>query len=492
MTSSVRAGFATADITPAIGSEVPGNYFKQLSTGIHDPLKVRAAVFEGGDCRVAVVGVDTVSVPASTVVAARERIVERVGIPGDHVMVAASHTHSGGSLRRVPAELEGSPELVRKLALEYSVAGSEVYRGWVAAQVASAVEEAHRRLRPARIAVGRGSERDWIFNRRFRMRGGRVVTHPGKGNPDIVEPWGPVDPEVGVIGAWDESGELLGCVVNFGCHCTTAPGGTSADYVYYLERVVQGTFGAGATVVYTAGAAADVTQIDNRSMRERESGEQASRRLGMRVGAEAVKVLVTAEPVAELPVAARTTSFRQPRRHHSRERMEAARERVAAMPSEAWRDAEWLFAKEALILDDVVRREPEASVEVQAIQIGCGVLVSNPCEYFAECGLDIKRRSAFPYTFVVSLANDCLGYVPPRRAFDAERGGGYETVLTSFSNLAVGAAERIGEVSVELLSGLTPVAEPEPARVAGRQAGMSYGVLGPDPGETGPLPEGPA
>ena len=71
------------------------------------------------------------------------------------------------------------------------------------------------------------------------------MTHPGLGNPDIVEPAGPVDPEVGVIGAWDakDPNRLLGCVVNFACHATTSPGGISANYIYYLEKVIQGYYG---------------------------------------------------------------------------------------------------------------------------------------------------------------------------------------------------------------------------------------------------------
>jgi neutral ceramidase len=50
------------------------------------------------------------------------------------------------------------------------------------------------------------------------MKNGLTYTHPGQGNPDIVGYAGPIDPQVGVIGAWDKEGWFLGCVVNYTCH----------------------------------------------------------------------------------------------------------------------------------------------------------------------------------------------------------------------------------------------------------------------------------
>lgn len=476
----MRAGFATADITPATGMERPGNYYKILTDSIHDPLRVRAAVLDSGGVVLAVVGVDTLALPEAVVADARRRIAERTGIPGECVMIAASHTHSGGPLKgNFAPDFADAPALIRELAIDESVASSALYREWVAAQIATAVERAHAGRRPARLSVGRGEEREALFNRRFRMRDGRVYTHPGKGNPDIVEPAGPVDPEVGVIGAWDESGALLGCLVDYGCHCTTSPGGASADYVHYLERVIQGTFGADAVVVFLAGAAGDVTQVDNGSMREREFGERWARHVGARVGAEAVKVLVTAEPGVEGPLAHDSRVLDVERRPPSPARLAAARACIEAGPSEPGPDAAWLFAKEIVILDHLVRTRPPVAVEVQALQIGPAVLVSNPAEYFAESGLAIKAGSPFPYTFVVSLANGCAGYVPPRRAFEPG-GGGYETVLSSLSCLRVGTAERIAETGIELASGMTPGAVPEIPRVPAVETPWSYGVLGPE------------
>lgn len=88
-------------------------------------------------------------------------------------------------------------------------------------------------------------------------------------------------------------------------------------------------------------------------------------------------------------------------------------------------------------------------VEVQVLALGDDVAwVGLPGEVFVELGLAIKRRSPFPHTFVVELANECIGYIPDRRSY-AE--GNYEP---ESSRCAAGSGERLVEASVALLSRL--------------------------------------
>ncbi len=454
------AGFAEADITPEIGMERPGNYGKVLHRRFFDPCKVRAAVVSHGRSRVAIVGLDALVIPRSTVTAARERIHDRCGIEPGAVMIAASHSHSSGPTGMVqPGQYDHADALVRRLAYQHSSCADADYLRLVEDRIVSAVCQADSARVPAACGTGTGTEAEAGVNRRFRMKTGVTYTNPRPGNPGIAGPAGPVDPEVGVLGAWDTHGRLLGCIVNYACHATAGPPGISANWVYWLERVVRGTFGPDVTVVFVTGANGDVAPVDNLSAHRRPSGTEAQRFVGGRVGAEAVKVLLSVTAGAVGPLGHATTLLRIPRRSPDPERLERARRIARQTPDPS--SAEWVFAKETVLLDALLAVEPTADVEIQAIQIGPCALVSNPAEYFVEFGLRIKRESAFPVTMPVELANGFVGYVPTEEAF-GPHGGGYETRLTSYSNLEIAAGEQIAAASSELLSRMQPGAMPEP------------------------------
>src|SRR5436190_8895734 len=209
-----------------------------------------------------------------------------------------------------------------------------------------------------------------------------------------------------------------------------------------------------APVVFLQGACGDVTQVDNLSPYAPPPAEQWSRLVGGRVGAEAVKVLLSMEPGAVLHVAAHSRVLRIQRRAPDAKRLARAQDVVRKDPKEVG-TTEWTFAKETVLLDALIAREPYADAEVQAVQVGPAVFISNPAELFCQFGLDLKKGSPFPFTFPVELANGCVGYVPTEEAF-SKRGGGYETRLTSYSNLEPTAGRQMVSTGLELGSALTP------------------------------------
>jgi neutral ceramidase len=140
---------------------------------------------------------------------------------------------------------------------------------------------------------------------------------------------------------------------------------------------------------------------------------------------------------------------------------------------------EWIFAKEIVLLDAIETRSKEIEVEVQAVQIGPAVFIAVPAEYFVEFGLEMKKRSNFKFTWPVELANDCVGYVPTEEAF-GPHGGGYETRLTSYSNLEITAGRQMLEAGLDLARQMTPSEVFEPPKAPTFKAPWSYGNVPPE------------
>ena len=475
--SLLQVGYAETDITPEIGMEQPGGYGKSYHQKFHDACKARAAVFDDGHKRVALVGADTLMIPRQLVLAARREIRLKSGIAEEAILIGASHSHSSGPVGMVqPGEYDHASRFVRDLAYEKSSAADPKFLRYVEDQIISAVLQANGSGAQRPCGVGSGHAKAAAFNRRFRMKNGRTQTHPRQGNPNIIEPAGPTDPEVGVIGTFDGNGNLVGCIVNYACHATTSPGGISANWIYYLEKTIRGVFGDKVVVVFLAGANGDITQVDNLSPYVNPGREEWARLVGSRVGAEAVKVLASMHTGPMGPVDYGREVLKIPRRAPSPERIKRSIERVKQGPEKAGR-TEWTFAKEIVMLDALIAKTPVVEVEVQVVQVGPAVFVSNPAEYFVEYGLDIKKRSKFPFTYPVELANGCVGYVPTEEAL-SPTGGGYETRLTSYSNLERTAGTQIADTGVRLANRLTPgKASRRAAHTPFSGEGWSYGSV---------------
>jgi len=475
--ADIKAGFAERDITPEVGMEVPGGYGKSFAKKIHDPCKVRACVFDDGEKRVALVGLDALGVPRTLVLEARAKIAERCGIPAEAVLINASHSHSSGPLLMVqPGEFDHASDFVKDLAYNKSSCANAAYLAKVRDAIVEAVVAANEERAEGTASFGTGREETVAFNRRIRMWDGLAASHPGKGNPDNIDFAGPVDPEVGVIASWNPEGKLVGCVINFACHATTSGPWVGANWIYYLERVIQGFYGPETKVVFLQGASGDVTQVNNLDRHANPDGDAWAQMVGGRVGAEALKVLVgmSQTRTAEVPVAALQETWKIPRRVPAPERVKTAYELAAQDAKGA--GADWVWAKETVLLDALIARQPKVEVEVQVVQIGPVVCVSNPAEYFCQYGLDLKKESGFPMTFPCQLSNGCVGYVPTLEAFDPKTGGGYETRLTSYSNLKITAGDEFRDVGLELAQKLKPAALPErPAAPPFKGTGWTYG-----------------
>lgn len=434
----MQIGFSAANITPSSGMRRPGGMGESYNTWKHDDCWASAAVFDDGDKRVALVGIDSLSVKRSVCDEARAIIEEACGIPADNVMFGASHTHAAGPCCNL-----------------FITEADPVYIKHMARQMASAVISADHLKRDAMLGVGTGECRGVAHHRRWILKDGRQWSHP-RAMPELMDhPQGELDESVNVIGVSDADGTLRGAVVNFTCHGTTGmgAGGTSSDWIHAMRRGLKNEYGEDFGVVFMQGACGDITQVDNTQPPDVPmSGPAVATGIGAGVAGEAIKLLARMSFVESAPLAASRKLIHLTPRQPTDEQLAWARAHLDSdEPTPSWWSNEGFWSMSWLDLDAQNKIEPEVPCELQAISIGRTVYASNPGEFFCKLGNDIKKRSQFDNTFIAELANGCIGYVPTEDAYE----GGYESSMCLSSKMAPGNGEIIVDETVELLESMT-------------------------------------
>ncbi|MDA1190767.1 MAG: hypothetical protein O3A46_03675, partial [Candidatus Poribacteria bacterium] len=256
----MRAGAAQTNITPLIGTSLAGGFHDRKGTDVHDELHAKAIVLDDGSTRVAFVICDIIAVPYDTVRAARALIAATCDIPADHILIAATHTHSAAS----PCGLLGVPR-------------ADDYMDALPPKIADAVQRACNRMVPVKWGVALGEEHRLSFNRRFRMKDGSVMMNPGVRNPEIVECVGQIDPDVPVLHlVHAETGESVALLANFALHYVGGGGGISADYFGMFAESVQKMRGESFVVALANGYCGDLNNVDvSRHRPQRKAWEQA-------------------------------------------------------------------------------------------------------------------------------------------------------------------------------------------------------------------------
>ncbi|MFO7945217.1 MAG: hypothetical protein R6V19_00155, partial [Armatimonadota bacterium] len=342
----MQAAFFDRIITPPVGYEVPGSFHKRFSEGVLEDLRARCAYLRNDDVELAVVSVDCVSFDATLAVRAREIISEHTDIPPHHVLIAATHTHTGGPTAEV---LMSEPD--------------DFYLRWVAEQVATAVIEARRRRQDAAVGWGVTEVSGIAHNRRWHMADGSVQTNP-KDFSALVEPAGPVDDELIAVCVRDASGTLMGVIANFTCHSTFIGGRRySADYPGFLANEL------GVPTVFLNGAMGDINQIDFTNPDGTFSGEDAATGAAQKLAQGVHSLLSDLQWHDDVSLEATSQSIDMQLRGPLPQALEDARQTLQA-PGEDM-DTDAIYARELVLLDEMLQRDGDISdCEIQALRIG--------------------------------------------------------------------------------------------------------------------------
>jgi len=433
----LQVGFGIGDITPKVGMEVPGGFYKNVSTGVLQPLSAVACVLHDGKTPVALIGIDSIAILKETVTAAREAISKATKIPTANILIGANHCHSAGP--SVGTEGNADPAYLDILRDGIAKAGIDAWNA----------------LHESEIGIGTADEPNLAKNRRFLMRDGRVITHPGKPgtphNAEIVEPEGPIDPSVGVLAVRGGDGKISGIVVNFGCHSTIVNGSQyHPDYVFFLRKYLQARYGEHVLVAYLLGPCGDVTQVDNQ-VPGSEFGVEYCETFGQTLAVDVIRAVGALEWTKDAPLAVATVTVPIAVRPEP----DVEREKPAYGLGSGWDEQ---FAKGRVKVAALRAKTPIIPCEVQGIRIGPLGIATNGAEYFSEDGLRIKRCSPFDTTWVVELANEYIGYVPTAQGFVS---GGYEARTAMSSYLAIDAGQKLVEGALKALNEVAPKEEEE-------------------------------
>ncbi len=438
--TELRLGLGAAKITPPAGAPMAGYYYNRAATGVHDDLWAKALVLECGTSRAALVACDLSSLPRQVVEEARRLIERGSGIAAGDVMISATHCHTGPVLL-VPGNRYNPEGEMRRIGEEY-LAG-------LPGKIAESVRLAAGALRPVSVSAGRGREASISFNRRYFMKDGTVKFNPGKLNPDIVRPAGPIDPDVPVFLFEAREAGPVAAYVNFAMHLDTV-GGTafSADYPFTLSRLLRGAVGDGLFALFTTGAAGNINHFDVTWDDPQTSDEEAAR-LGTVLAADVLKTMRHLEKVAGGPLRVKSQVVSLPLPEVTAEDLawaKTVKPDMGDQPNWSW----FMDLVKAFKIKDIAARAGQPiNAEVQVIALGDDIAwVGMPGEIFTELGLAIKTASPFRFTVVAELANDSIGYIPNLKAYDQ---GAYEVIS---SRVAPGSGEMLVDAAVRLLVAL--------------------------------------
>ena len=434
----MTAGAAKVDITPVGDVWMDGMVRSHKSVGVHDPLYARALHIspgvDPGDGFV-IVSVDVCALKPEFLSVVRLAAQTVTGVPSSSIVIAATHTHSG------PA------------AYGYFNDAETGYVDDLAEKLVAVIKDAFDGAQPAAVGCASGREDTISHYRRLLADDGRVVMNWEPYPPErIVRPLGEVDPEVGVLKVVSTDGKPICLLFNHAGHPNVLSGDNyliSADYPGLAAKLLEDEFGGVAMFINGAQGTMDIDGLRDRDF-------EGMDRIGHVLQAAVSKTVGAIEP-SDQPIRCASIRYEMPSRKITEAECDWAQGILARTGGTFQPMADGVGDDYKALLYQRLRESQDRDilVEQSCIAIGDTAFISFPGELFTEIGMRIKADSPFKHTYILGLANGCVGYVPTR---DAVSQGGYE-VDTRPADVA--AEDIVVRQSLGLLTGLHRVIQEE-------------------------------
>ncbi|HNR30145.1 MAG TPA: hypothetical protein PKI11_04600 [Candidatus Hydrogenedentes bacterium] len=359
-TAVFKAGAALRVVTPypllpvsgGVGAPRPVNEKK-------GDLFARALVFEKGEVRVAIVGVDFLGWPSVLCDRVRAKV---PGIPSENILIGATHTHSA-------PDSYGFPDM-------HGGTGADLeYLDWVCGEIAAAVNEAADNLEPASLKIA------------VREAQGKIAYNYYA--PQLYDPrCGVVQP---VAKTGPNAGKPIATIVNYAIHPEVLGSDVlSPDLCGPLyDRIASR---GGGMALFMNSAQGGMVTADNR----RPDGEDARTwdecvRIGELLADEALRIIADAPPQDDptLYSAARIVDF--------------------PVKSKLLRGVLKHSA-----LGNAVGEDAMLPAQLNLVNLGTAQMLTIPGEALPNIGYYLKRNMPTKHSFLLGLTNEAFGYILTR------------------------------------------------------------------------------
>ncbi len=407
----LKVGIATADITPEGPVWMAGfSARKKPSEGVYKELSAQCIVFDNGVTRLAFLAHDLCKILEPQLEDLRAAA-EDAGIPPQHVMINASHSHSGPSL---------------------SPTRNSEYVALFKARTDPLFEAAVADLQPAMLDYTVGSCTMAINRRQLNSEGQVTSMRP--------EPRKQIDPDVPILRVLSPEGEVRAVIFGYACHPSTMNDyRVGTDYPGYARDWIAAAY-PDCVPVFLQGCGADIkpryTTPAGRFGFVLLDPVETTAELGHELGRAVVSALV----VPPNPVPA--------------DRPQAAPEAIGARVQLAG-------IVEKVGVPDKTEPEESHRIYMGAWRVGDVYIFGSQCEIGSNIGLRIKRELAGVRVWTNGYTHWGGGYIPDAASYPE---GGYEIDTSRVSpdteEIVVGNAIRYIRALQQGTSGHGPILEP--------------------------------
>ncbi len=436
---TLKAAAATTEIVADNIMIIAGGILPTTCGAQEAPLRATALLIQG-DQPVCIISCDVIALTRDLADEAAHAIAEACQLPFDNILIAATHTHHAPATVTVHG-YQRNEEFCRRVVAAAVAAATEAR-----AKIDAAVNEPNSL--EAELLYSLGQEHTVGQNSRWHMLDGQIAW-TGHSPTQEVRPSGPHDVDLPLIAlrrplgrpAVEETQPLVAALFSHGTHNIgtrdTQVAVRSPGFLGLAAQELEKT--QGAPFLFLAGA------FGSSHRPERVAAYEAV----TRVVNAADEALGRLQPALVGPIACLKRPFTCHHRHFG--------DAESATNVRRWCER-WFDEKTAAIYDRVFTEMRQAMAAragepfetwLQVIRLGEVAVVGIPGELFASLGLEIRRRSPFRHTIVVGLANDWVGYLPDRRAYEL---GGYQTWVGTHSQVEPGTGEAMVEAVLELLA----------------------------------------